>query len=138
MSHAGGRPTKYTHELLEKARKYANGGWIGVDPVPMLCGLAVECGINKGTVSDWRSDPDKPEFSEICARVEVEQERILLQKGLDRTHDNSLTKLMLMKHGYTDRSEIDHTTKGEKINSVATAAQLESAKKAIMDQLANE
>lgn len=113
-----GRPTKYTPELLEKAYEYLYQWEELGDPIPMLCGLAVHCDINKGTVSDWQNDEEKGEFSEICARIMAEQERVLLQKGLTRIHDNSLTKLLLMRHGYSDKQEIDHTSGGEKITGI--------------------
>lgn len=103
-----GRPTKYTPELLEKAREYVDGAWKSEgDPIPMLCGLAVKCGITKECVSRWRKDADKAEFNQLCARVESEQERVLLQKGLTREHDNSLTKLLLMRHGYSDKQSVE-------------------------------
>lgn len=101
------KPTRYTPELLAKAEEYINTWESLGDPVPMLCGLAVHCGIVKETVSRWRKEEGKEAFNQLCARVEAEQERVLLQKGLTRQHDNSLTKLMLMRHGYSDRIEQD-------------------------------
>jgi hypothetical protein len=130
-----GAPTRYTPELIEKAKEYIERWEELGDPVPMLCGMYVHCGIHKGLGSKWRGDAEKVEFHELCARVEVQQERELLRKGLIRSTDSSLTKLMLMRHGYTDRQEIDHTTKGESINATATKEQLTAAQKAILEKI---
>lgn len=100
-----GAPSKYTPELLEKAYEYAKTWKALGDPVPMLCGLACHCGIHKQTISKYRKEHD--EFDVLCARVEEEQERVLLTMGLTRKHDNSLTKLMLMRHGYNERTQVD-------------------------------
>lgn len=102
--------------MVAKAQEYIDTWESSDDPVPMLCGLAVHCGICTATVSVWQGNPENEAFAKVCARVKSEQERVLLQKGLTRQHDNSITKLMLMRHGYSDRQEIDHTTKGESIN----------------------
>ena len=103
-----GSPTKYTPEFIEKAEEYAEKWEELGDPVPMLCGLAVHCGVTKETVSRYRKKHD--DFDQLCARVMAEQEKVLLQKGLTRKHDNSLTKLMLMRHGYNERTQVDMTS----------------------------
>ena len=105
--HAGGAPSKYTPELLEKAWEYLASWRELEDPVPMLCGLASHCEITKECVSRWRKDERKAEFDQICARVELEQERQLIAKGLTRATDSGLTKLMLMRHGYSDHQKVD-------------------------------
>ncbi len=104
---AGGRPTKYTPELLKKAHEYVEKWETLGDVVPQLCGLAIHCGISEDTVQEWKKHDDKAEFSALCARVMGMQKRELVNKGLARTADSGLSKLMLMKHGYSDKQEID-------------------------------
>lgn len=112
---AGGRPTKYTPELLEKANDYVDGAWELEDAVPMIVGLALHCNISKETVYAWAKEDDKKEFSDIAKTVEQMQERYLAKGGLSNTMNANITKLLLSKHGYSDKQEIDHTTDGEKI-----------------------
>lgn len=54
------------------------------------------------------------------------QEQILLNRGLMGAFNSNITKLMLSKHGYSDKQEIDHqssdgsmATKPTTINLVA-------------------
>lgn len=35
------------------------------------------------------------------------QQRVLINKGLSRKADASLSKLLLMKHGYSEKQEVD-------------------------------
>ena len=115
-----GRPTKYCPELLAKAQEYLEV-WESIDVIPMIAGLATYIGITKDTISRWEAEAkeeesDKLDFSDVCARVRQLQERALINKGLSRMSDASLSKLLLMKHGYSDRQEVDHTTNGESIS----------------------
>ena len=113
-----GRPTKYTPEILAKAQDYLlRWKQIG-DVIPMIAGLACHLEVGKRTVEDWEKDEDKSEFSHVCTRVRVLQEQALINKGLSRESDASLSKLLLMKHGYSDRQEVDHTSGGEKISKL--------------------
>ena len=106
------RPTKYTPELLEKAREYVERWEALGDSVPMLCALAIHCDISEDTVHEWRKHEDKQEFSDLCARVMGKQKRGLVNGGLSRTLDSGLSKLMLNKHGITEKQEIDVKTDG--------------------------
>jgi hypothetical protein len=38
-----------------------------------------------------------------------------IQNGLVNNYNSTITKLMLTKHGYSDKQEIDHSSKGERI-----------------------
>ena len=114
-----GRPSKYTPELLERATEYMDGAWkTEGDAIPMLCGLAVYCGITEKTVQEWKNDPEKQEFGELCARVMDDQKRSLINKGLTRESDASLSKLLLMKHGYSEKQDVDVTSKGKEITGI--------------------
>mgnify|MGYP003442447557 CR=1 FL=1 len=101
-----GRPSLYTPELLEAAEWYVNGGYESQgDPVPMLCGLAINLNVCRDTVQVWAKDEDKPEFSYIAKRLMAIQERELLKGGLRNEFNSSITKLALAKHDYSDKSE---------------------------------
>jgi len=115
---AGGRPSKHTPELLIKAHEYADGWEALGKKLPSIVGLAVHCEISKQRVYEWLKDDDKEEFRDIVARVEAMQELTLVDNGLDKTFDSSITKLMLSKHGYSDKQEVDVTSGGEKITGI--------------------
>jgi hypothetical protein len=116
MSNPVGRPTKYNPELLAKAEEYLTQWKKLGDVVPMLAGMACHLEISKQTLYDF--EKEYPAFMDVCTRVRVLQEKALINKGLSRESDASLSKLLLMKHGYSDRQEIDHTTQGDKITRI--------------------
>lgn len=105
---AGGRPTKYTPELLEKCREYVYGGWEQCgDLIPSVAGLACELRIARDTLHAWANDDDKEEFSDIYKDLMSFQERKLLSGGLSGAFSGPITKLVMHKHGYTDKQEVD-------------------------------
>jgi hypothetical protein len=105
-----GRPSLYTPELLEKARAYLDGYEKLGDKVPSVAGLACMIGVVRETCHVWANDPEKGEFSNILKELAQKQERALLNKGLSGEFNPPITKMMLSKHGYSDRIEADHTS----------------------------
>ena len=103
-----GRPTKYTPELLEAAEAYLDHYEEAGDPVPSVVGLAIAIGVNKATCYDWAKHEDKQAFSDILTRVEEMQEQKLIAGGLSQGFNPAITKMMLTKHGYSDKIEQDH------------------------------
>lgn len=102
------RPTDYTPEIVEKARDYVlNHDHYG-DVVPTIAGMACEIGVSRETLYAWSKDESKPEFSDIFMQVLEYQERKLVNGGLAGGFNPAVTKMMLTKHGYSDRQEIDH------------------------------
>lgn len=105
-----GRPTSYTPKLVKAAWDYVNGGWTAAgDKVPTVAGLACEIGVHRDTCYQWADDESK-EFSDILKAIAQKQERELVNNGLDGTFNPPITKMMLTKHGYSDRVEQDHTS----------------------------
>jgi hypothetical protein len=58
------------------------------------------------------------EFFAIVKDVEQNQELKLASGGLSNVFNANITKLLLSKHGYSDRQEVDHTSGGEKISEL--------------------
>jgi len=115
--HAGGRPSEYTEEKIALARMYLEGGWEEQgDAVPQIAGLALAMGITRETARVWAKDEEKQEFSVIFTRVQAIQERKLINRGLSGEFNPAITKMMLTKHGYSDKQEIDHTSLGESMS----------------------
>lgn len=108
-----GEKYKYTPEIVEKAREYLEN-WenIADNAIPTMAGLATYLDINRDTLYEWekqgKEKEEKREMTDICARARQIQEQVLISKGLTKKYDNSLTKLLLTRHGYSDRQEVDH------------------------------
>lgn len=133
---AAGRPTKLTQELIEKARTYlstcedapmetdkGNLSYVNVK-LPMVADFALYLGISKSTVYDWCQDVEgedntlAQEFSDIVKSINHEQEKRLINKGLGGLYAPKIAGMILSKHGYSEKQELDHTSKGEKIESI--------------------
>jgi len=114
-----GRPTKYNEELVEKARSYLYNYESEGDVFPQVAGLAVFLGISRDTIYEWIQDDTKKEFSYIVAQICAMQEKVLVNGGIMGEFNATIAKLMLAKHGYSEKQEVDHTTKGDKIQSIA-------------------
>lgn len=152
----GGRPTKLTPELLEKAKTYLE--YCEKNPVirekvktvqsesklekstereeyphlPTVAGFAVYLGINKDTVYEW-SKEDK-EFSDVLANVQTASEEMKWKYGASGTLNANIVRFGLSAiHGYKEKTETDITSKGESVN-VLDPKYLELAKK-FEDQL---
>ncbi|MGD9381206.1 MAG: DNA-packaging protein [Candidatus Thorarchaeota archaeon] len=111
-----GRPTKYNKDILAKSREYlTNYSDLG-DPVPTIAGLACELNVSRGTLYDWAAEEEKEEFSDILEAIMAKQERVLAGKGLTGDFNPNITKMMLTKHGYSDKQDVN--LGGQKDNPV--------------------
>jgi hypothetical protein len=108
----GGRPSKYTPEILEKTKDYVAGGYLQEgEPFPMIAGLALVIGVSRDTCFTWANDEDKPEFSDLIEALMAKQEKTLSIGGITNEYNSTITKLMLGKHGYSDK--VDTAISGE-------------------------
>lgn len=110
----GGRPTTYTPEVLELARDYVENC---PDKVPLVVGLCRHIGRGKTTVYNWEKDEDKQEFRDILEQIEENQHINLVNGGLAGDFSSPIAKMMLTKHGYSDKIDQDVTSGGKQINS---------------------
>ncbi len=104
------RPTDYNQELLDKAQDYVENYESYGDAVPTIAGLACELDMHRETLYAWSKDESKTEFSDIFKKVQQAQERKLVNGGLAGGFNPAVTKMMLTKHGYSDKQEIDHSS----------------------------
>ncbi len=104
------RPTTYTEEMLEDARDYLLAYKEKGELVPTVVGLCRHIKRSKSTVYSWAQDSDKQEFLDILGEIEEIQHIDLVGGGLGNTFNSSITKMMLTKHGYSDKQEIDHSS----------------------------
>jgi len=101
------RPTKYTTEMLNKAEKYLNEYSSLDEEIPTIAGLSLYLQVNRDTIYDWAKQEDKHEFSDILRKLMSKQEIRLASKGLNGDFNSVITKLMLTKHGYSDKQDVN-------------------------------
>ena len=101
--HAGGRPSVYGPDIVAVAEMYVTGYAATGDQLPSVAGLASALGLHRDTIYDWAADPKKAEFSDIVRRIATEQERALINGGLSEQFNPSFAKMMMGKHGYSDK-----------------------------------
>lgn len=102
---AGGRPTDYNQEMLDRADEYINGEH---RVVPTIERLALFLEISKPTIYEWEAK--YPEFSYALSRLRNLQAAEVIEKGLDGSFNSTIAKLMLGNHGYTDKSAVTAVT----------------------------
>lgn len=116
------RPTSYSEEVVELANEYLSYFYNkderpeGFDQVvPTVVGLCLHINRGSTTVYNWENDddPKKQPFRDILKKVQEIQHVKLVNGGLAGGFNPAVTKMMLTKHGYSDKQEVDHTTKGE-------------------------
>ena len=105
-----GRPTKYTPELLKKAREYIHTYADYDQAFPSDIGLAFVLDIGTTTLYKWAGDEDKKEFKDILDKINTNQQLVAWNKGLRGEYNANLGKLLMGKHGYSDKQEVssDH------------------------------
>ncbi len=141
-----GRPTSYTPDMPERVLT-----WLselkdtvelmtvgeGIAPVmrpvvklPSAAALAGFLNVTKSTLYDWAEK--YPDFSYALKRVHEEQERRLLDCGLNGNYNSTISKLVLSSnHGYREKEEknVNMNLKAEMKNtSFSVHAQLNALK----------
>jgi len=79
--------------------------------LPTIEDLANYLGIHKDTIYDW--EKKYPEFSDVITRVRQEQASRLINNGLSGSYNPVITKLILNKHGYVEKQEVDQKLTGD-------------------------
>lgn len=100
------RPTDYTPELLEKAKAYLERAKENKDFYPSIAELALELDLARKTIYDWASQEEKKEFCNIVDDILALQEVRLSENGLMGKYNPTIAKLMLTKHGYSDKQDL--------------------------------
>ena len=105
-----GRPTKYTPELLEMAEEYLTTYEQHDHAFPSDIGLTMVLGIATTTLYEWAKHPEKKAFKDILDKINKEQQLVAWNKGLKGEYNANLVKLLLGKHGYSDKTQQDVTS----------------------------
>lgn len=105
------RPTDCTPELIELARTYVEGGYKEAgDLIPSIVGMASFLGVARSSINLWAKDNRSEQFSDIFEQCSEKQEQSLLNGGLGGDFNPAITKMILTKHGYSDKLEQAHTS----------------------------
>ena len=114
-TNVGGCPSKLDDELIAKAEEYIYDFRSNDDIVPSVAGLACYLEISRSSVYNYKDKSNR--FLDIVERVELLQEKMLINGGLKGDFNAAITKLMMAKRGYSDSQNIDHTTGGKEIKA---------------------
>lgn len=132
-----GRPTEYSPKILKSAEAYLKlckdeeYDWTKTDgaqstsyehrikvKLPSIEGLAVYLKVHRSTIYEWKDLHE--EFSDILEEILSEQAQRLINNGLSGDYNSTISKLILTKHGYSDKSETDVTSGGKPIPILAS------------------
>lgn len=110
-----GRPTEYNSQVLSDAINYVQnfsndskeGQTLKVN-LPTIEGLALYLEISRSTLYLWQKE--YKEFSDIIEVLQQKQAQVLINNGLSGNYNPTIAKVLLTKHGYTDKQEIDQKT----------------------------
>jgi hypothetical protein len=98
-----GRPPKW-QDAIDPAWEYVDGQFVNEgDLIPSVAGLAVYVGCARETVHAWAREHE--EFSHILSKMLAKQEKLLAANGLSGEYNAAITKLLLSKHGYSEKTE---------------------------------
>jgi hypothetical protein len=118
---AGGRPTKYDAEVLEKTEDYlTNYNAKYGDAFPSVVGLCKAIERSRSIIYDWAKDKDKSEFSDMLAQINEIQEQVILNNSIKNEFNAAISKLVLGKHGYHDKA--DNTLSGPNGGPIETTS----------------
>lgn len=124
--HPGGRPCDYSQTMLEKTKDYLVGYKDLGHAVPSIAGLATVLKVARSTIYEWQSDTNKKEFSDIISTILAEQEQVTLSNGLNGDFNATIAKLLLGKHGYSDKAETQTTVTLENMSDDELSARIQS------------
>ncbi len=114
-----GRPTIYTPQMLDESLEYLNlfslkqgerECLVDQEVIPTIVGLCRYIKRSKSTVYSWLKDEDKGDFLDIVSAIEESQHISLVSGGLSGSYNPMITKLILSKHGYSEKTEVDNTS----------------------------
>jgi hypothetical protein len=103
-----GAPTKYTQALQQQADEYIYKFKEVGDVIPSRVGLCCYLGVSRRVSYEW--EKLYPEFLHTLENIDAMQERTAVNRGLDGTFNAAITKLILHNHGYSEKSELSHTS----------------------------
>jgi|TARA_R110000772_G_scaffold117857_1_gene223489 hypothetical protein len=99
------RPTKYTPKLLDKANHYLNSY---TRLIPSNQDLCLHLDISETTLYRWAEEHEQ--FRDILGKVKLTQFTVAMDGGLGGDLNANLVKLLMGKHGLSEKSSVDQTS----------------------------
>lgn len=113
-----GRPTDYNDQIISDSFAYIQmcsdvkkGDKVEVN-LPTIEGLALYLEISRSTLYLWQKEHS--EFSDIIETLQQKQAQQLVNNGLQGTYNPTIAKVLLTKHGYTDKQEVKTTVEDKR------------------------
>lgn len=75
--------------------------------------------VHRSTIYEWKET--YPEFSDILEAILSEQAERLINSSISGEYNSNIAKLLMGKHWYSDKQEIDQTVKAE-VNNMSTTS----------------
>ncbi len=126
-----GRPTHYSDEIERQAREYLTTYKDLDHAVPSVAGLSLHLGRSRSTLYEWSKQADKKEFADILDKINATQEQVALSRGLTGDYNSAIVKLLLGKHGYSDKVESHNTVSFDQISDEELNARIENLEQRI-------
>ncbi len=119
-----GRPSHYSDEIVRQANQYLLTYEDEGHAIPSVAGLSLFLNRSRSTLYEWSKQDDKKEFSDILDKINATQENVALSKGLKGDFNSQIVKLLLGKHGYSDKVETQATVTFEQVSDEELAARI--------------
>ena len=100
-----GRPTNLTKEVIQQAWDYVDDFETHGHAVPSVVGLCKVINRSKSSVYRW-AEEENSDFWDILRAINENQELVTFNRALTGDYNASIAKLLLGKHGYSDKQEI--------------------------------
>lgn len=102
------KPTTCTKEVQKRAWEYCYGGWMNEGhSFPSAVGLCIVLNVARSTLYDWAKREDN-EISDTLAMINLFQQQVAWDKGLNGEYNSNLVKLLLGNHGFHDKLDSTH------------------------------
>lgn len=98
------RSSELTDEIIQEAKNYAINFADHGHAIPSVVGLCSVINRSRSTIYRW-AEIEGGGFRDILDEINERQELELLNKGLRDDFNSNITKLVLGKHGYHDKSD---------------------------------
>ena len=96
-----GRPKALTDKVKQQAQNYIDNFEDHGHAIPSVVGLCSVINRSRQTLYNWaNTDSD---FLDILEAINERQELVTLNKSLTGEYNATIAKLLLGKHGYTDK-----------------------------------
>ena len=137
--------TTLNEDVLKKAQSFLDGEWKDyMDLFPTIEALSIHLDKSKKTIERWaysthdheiKKDERHAKFAEIVDRIRALQALKLIKNGLNNSYNPFIAKLLLTKHGYSDKIETEnrHDVKAEVGASQAVIDKVAQIKERIMN-----